>query len=135
MAGYKQAILLNPGHAEAHNNLATALLALGRIQDAVERYCQALLLQPDYAEALNNLAVALIAQGRIADGGAVLRTRHRPRTRPCRYSLQSRHRTRIAGQERMKPRTRYRHAILLKPDYAEAHNNLGNLLAAQNNTA
>ena len=68
VTGYERAILLNPNHAEAHNNLATALLALGRTQDAVERFCQALSLQPDYSDALNNLAVALIAQGRIADG-------------------------------------------------------------------
>ncbi len=133
VAGYERAILLNPGHAEAHNNLATALLAAGRIQDAVERYCQALLLQPDYADALNNLAVALIAQGRIADG--VLCYERAIALEPGRADIHYNLGIALASLGKTdEAAERYRHAILLKPDYAEAHNNLGNLLAAQNNS-
>ena len=134
VAGYEHAILLNPDHAEAHNNLATALFALGRTQDAVERYCQALSLQPDYADALNNLAVALIAQGRLADG--VLCYERAITLNPGRADIHYNLAIALAAQGRTDDAaTRYRHAILLKPDYAEAHNNLGNLLAAQNNPA
>ena len=134
VAGYEHAIRLNPDRAEAHNNLATALLTLGRTQDAVERYCQALSLQPDYADALNNLAVALIAQGRLADGVLCYERAIalNPGCADTHYNLgialASLGRTDDAAM-------RYRHAILLKPDYTEAHNNLGNLLTAQNNSA
>jgi tetratricopeptide (TPR) repeat protein len=134
VAGYERAILLNPNHAEAHNNMATALLALGRTQEAVERYCQALALQPDYADALNNLAVALIAQGRVADG--VLCYERAIVLNPGRADTHYNLGIALASQGKTdEAATRYRHAILLKPDYAEAHNNLGNLLAAQNNSA
>jgi len=131
--GYERAILLNPECAEAHNNLATALLALGRTQDAVERYCQALSLKPDYPEALNNLALALVAQGRAADG--VLCYERALTLNPASADIHYNLGIALASLGRTDDAaTRYRHAILLKPDYAEAHNNLGNLLAAQNNT-
>lgn len=133
VAGYEHTILLNPDFAEAHNNLATAHLALGRTQDAVEGYCRALMLKPDYPEALNNLALALVAQGRIADG--VLCYERAITLDPGRADIHYNLGIALASQGRTDDAAkRYRHAILLRPDYAEAHNNLGNLLAAQNNS-
>jgi tetratricopeptide (TPR) repeat protein len=133
VAGYEQTIFLNPDHAEAHNNLATAIVGLGRIQDAVELYCKALSLKPDYAEALNNLAVALIAQGRIADG--VPCYERAIALDPGRADIHYNLGIALASQGKAdEAAASYRHAIALKPEYAEAHNNLGNLLVAQNNS-
>jgi Flp pilus assembly protein TadD len=130
---YERAILLNPNYAEAHNNLATALLALGRTQDAVERCCLALSLKPDYADALNNLALALIAQGRTSDG--VLCYERAIVLNPGRADTHYNLGIALASQGKTDDAaTHYRHAILLRPDYAQAHNNFGNLLAAQNNS-
>lgn len=55
---------LQPDSAAAHYNLATALSALGRLQEAVEHYQHALGLRPDYALAHNNLGGVLLSVGR-----------------------------------------------------------------------
>lgn len=133
IAGYERAILAKPDYAEAHNNLATALLAEGRLEDAVARYRRALLLKPDYAEAHSNLAGALIMQGRFADG--VPCYERAIALNPGRADIHYNLGIALATQGRTDDAAeRYRHALALRPDYAEAHNNLGNLLAARNNT-
>ena len=55
---------LDPGYAEAHNNLGNALQDLGRLTEAEAAYRQALHLRPDYIDALHHLGNALGAQGR-----------------------------------------------------------------------
>ena len=64
IAHYEQALRIKPDDAEAHNNLAVALLQTGRINEAIAQFEQALQLKPDYAEAHVNLAVALENTGR-----------------------------------------------------------------------
>jgi spermidine synthase len=65
---YEQALRLKPDYAEAHCNLAVALLVLGKGREAVEHFGQALRIKPDYPEAQNNLAW-LMATRTPAEGG------------------------------------------------------------------
>ena len=51
----------------AQNNLGTALLQAGQIEEAIRHYEQALRIDPDYAEAHNNLGVALTDQGKVTE--------------------------------------------------------------------
>jgi predicted O-linked N-acetylglucosamine transferase (SPINDLY family) len=60
---YRQALLHRPNNAEAHNNLANALMEQGQLDDAVKHYRNALFIKPNFAEALNNLGTSLQKQG------------------------------------------------------------------------
>ena len=48
---------MNPGYAEAHNNLGVALQDLGRLDEAESSYKQAIALKPGYAEAHQHLSL------------------------------------------------------------------------------
>ncbi len=48
----------------AENNLAGALVRLGRLDEAIEHYDKALTIRPDYAEAHANLGLTLLRRGR-----------------------------------------------------------------------
>ena len=52
---YRHAIKLDPGDAEAHNNLGVALRNTNSLDEAEASYKQALTLRPGYPEAHNNL--------------------------------------------------------------------------------
>ena len=100
-----------------------------RIPEAVACYRRALELKPDYAEAHNNLGIALKEQGS---------WRKRPPATAgpgaqaglCRGPQQPGQR--LEGPGKLDEAVAcYRRALELKPDYAEAHNNLGNALNDQ----
>ena len=55
---------MNPGLAEAHNNLGNALGSEGRTAEAIEQFEQALRIEPGFAEAHNNLGNLLNVAGR-----------------------------------------------------------------------
>src|SRR5665213_2398132 len=131
MQSYERALLLNPAHLEALNNLGVALLAQGRAEEAAARYRQALLLSPRYTDAHNNLAVALAAQGRFLE--ASISYERALRLNPAHAGVHYNLGLALAALGRTgEAEAHYRRALALKPDYAEAHNNLGNLLAARN---
>jgi Flp pilus assembly protein TadD len=54
-AHYLEALRLNPGYAEAHNNLAILYARDGRLEQAREHWETALRLKPDYEDARRNL--------------------------------------------------------------------------------
>ena len=56
---YHQALRINPAHAEALNNLGSALLAESRHEEAIGAFRKAVTLQPESALALSNLGHAL----------------------------------------------------------------------------
>ena len=62
---YQQALLRRPNYADAHNNLAVALVSLGKVDDALTHFERALELKPTSAESHNNLGSWLAAQGRM----------------------------------------------------------------------
>ena len=57
IGGYRKALALDPDFAEAHNNLAVALLETGKDEDAQHHLEHALALDPDYVDAHRNLAL------------------------------------------------------------------------------
>ena len=59
IAAARQALGLNPGYAEAYNNIAAAHAALAEWDEAIAAAEQALRLKPDFPLARNNLAWAL----------------------------------------------------------------------------
>src|ERR1017187_3331932 len=54
-------------YAQGHYEVGTALLAMGRNQEAIDEYYQALRIMPDYGEPHNNLGVAFDRLGRAAE--------------------------------------------------------------------
>ena len=123
-----KAVAIKPDDADAHANLALALQALGRLDDAVVSYRKALALKPDHAEALFNLGNAQKDLRHFQEAAESYRKvarsgpRSPPRTatsEPCSPSW--------GGSRRPWPATAG--PFVLKPDDAEAHNNLGTALA------
>ncbi|MGA2796896.1 MAG: tetratricopeptide repeat protein [Thermoguttaceae bacterium] len=60
---YQAVLEKNPACWMAHNNLAAALINIGRLQEAIEHCGQAIRLKSDYAKAYNNLGIALVKMG------------------------------------------------------------------------
>ena len=111
----RRAVALKPAYAEAHNNLGYALLELGQSEEAIACLREAVRLKADYAEAHANLGMALARAGTraLANYRAVddLVLKEQGKLAEAYASLSE--------------------AVRLKPDYAEAHNNLGLVLTEQ----
>jgi tetratricopeptide (TPR) repeat protein len=114
--------------AVTESNLAVALQADGRIDDAVTHYERAVALQPDYAPAYNNLGTALRAKGRLPDAVAAyeralsLRAEYPEAHYNLANVLTDEGRTKEAAQH-------FRVALQAMPGSADVHNNLGIALA------
>ncbi len=61
IAEYEIALRIEPGHADAHNNLGNCLARAGRMAEAMMEYRSALRIRPNHADAHNNLGNALAA--------------------------------------------------------------------------
>lgn len=125
------AMAINPQAAPFHGNYATALQALGRLDEAQTHYQEAVRLDPDYADAHNNLGVLLEKRARQRDAIAAYRAalKARPDFAEAHQNLGQLLRATGAIDEAI---THLREAIRLRPDYAEAHRGLGIALGRQN---
>ncbi len=65
---YRRTLELEPGHADAHNNLANVYREIGELENAIAHYRRALRSRPGHALARFNLGRALIEQGRVTEG-------------------------------------------------------------------
>ncbi len=61
---FKQAIRIDPDHAEAHYNLGTAYGKSGMYKDAIEAFKQAIRINPDFTQAHYNLGVVYGESGK-----------------------------------------------------------------------
>jgi protein O-GlcNAc transferase len=68
-----KAVAIAPNSAEAHYNLGTAVMKLGRAEQAVACFEKSLALAPGNYDVLNNLAVALTAADRLAEAEEMAR--------------------------------------------------------------
>jgi len=136
IADYEAALQLKPDYAQAHSNLASALLHIpGRAQDAIGQYEVALRLRPDSAELHGNLGTALLQiPGRLADAIVQYETalRMKPDSAEAHFNL--------AGALSQAGRLaeaipEYETALRLQPDYVEAHFNLANALGQSGRVA
>ena len=117
--------------AITETNLAVALHADGRLDEAARHYQRAIEIQPDYAPAYNNLGVMQRAAGRVDDAIATYeRALQLKGDYPdAHYNLAN------ALLEKNRPNEAAEHfntALKSIPDSAGARNNLGIALAAQN---
>jgi len=72
-AAFGAALAVEPGFADARNNLGAAHEALGQTENAEAAYRDALGLRPDYAEAACNLGRMLLRLGRPGESAAASR--------------------------------------------------------------
>jgi superkiller protein 3 len=127
---YEHAVNANPT-AEALFNLAEAYLYHYDRARAIDAYRRALVIRPDYLPCANNLGKALLDSGDAEGAVKVLRDevdKGGGGDAELVYNL--------AVAEARKGDSdaavdAYRKAISLRPDYAEAHNNLGVLLGSR----
>jgi tetratricopeptide (TPR) repeat protein len=111
----------------AHANLAEALTALGRHEEALGHYEAAARMQPESASAQTHWGVGLAALGDHASARARYDRALQldPTHAPAHFNLGAL----LAAQGRVdEAAARYHEALRLRPDYAKAHSNLGLLL-------
>jgi tetratricopeptide (TPR) repeat protein len=116
--------------AVTENNLATALQAEGRIDEAADHYRRAIALEPEYAPAYNNLGTALRAAGRYDDAIAAYEEalRRRADYPEAQYNLAN---ALTAAGRPGDAAEHFRVALHAIPGAADVHNNLGIALMAQ----
>jgi tetratricopeptide (TPR) repeat protein len=130
-AAYRDALRLQPGDPEAHNNLGVVLCdGLHEYEEAETAFRDALRLRPDYPMAHTNLGVALGNQGRYREAEAAYR--EALRLQPDLPLAHSDLGKALSDQSRYKEAVvACREALRLQPDLPEAHNNLGAALIHQ----
>ena len=125
----RTAIGRRPDVAVFHYNLAEALSALNRADEAVAAYGRAVELDPDYFEAHSNLGNALNAAGRFAEAEAACR--RALALRPDAVNPLNNLGNAVRGLGRpAEAADLYRRAIAGRPDFAEATNNLAMCLCS-----
>ena len=122
-----EALRLNPGYAEAHNNMGGVLQRRGRFEAAIAEHEQAFRLNPDLVEARYNVGVCDQALGRMEDARRQYAEaiRLQPDYPAPHYNLA----TVFAATGRYdEAAAEYRETIRLTPDAAAAHDGLGDVL-------
>jgi len=103
IAAYERSLHLDPNYLQAHTNVGVILRERGRLDEAIVHYRAAVKIDPTATNSLFNLSNALRAQ---SESSAAAQGRSREQ--------------RVAEIVAL-----YQEAIRLKPDYYEAHTNLG----------
>ena len=116
--------------AVSENNIAVALQAEGRADEAVAHYQRAAELRPDYAPAMNNLGSALRAAGRVDEAVATYERAlaNHADFPDAHYNLANALTDAGRGLEAIK---HFEIALAAMPDSADVHNNLGIAFVAQ----
>jgi tetratricopeptide (TPR) repeat protein/SAM-dependent methyltransferase len=124
-----RALAVDGGVPDCHYNMAFALQALGRTDEAVRHYRDAVRLKPDYADAHTNLGNALTQLGRHGDAATCYeRVIALKPSAEAHYNLANT----LAHLRRLDDAvSHFQRALALKPDLVGAHNNLANALVAQ----
>lgn len=124
---YRRAVRRTPDHADSFAQMASCLVAEGRLDEAIEAFQQAVAIRPDLISAHNNLGNALKDKGRLDEAAEAYRqtVRLNPTYASGYYNLG----IVLAEQDKLEEaREAYLKAIDLKPDLDIAYNNLGNCL-------
>lgn len=124
-----RAIRFAPKNAEAHQDLATALLSLGRIDEAIAAYRDAINLRDDFAEAHANLGIALGLRNQYGD--SINAFRRALELRPDAPEVHDGLGVALRSDGQVEAAVEsHRRAIQLRGDFAAAHFNLGLALSA-----
>jgi Flp pilus assembly protein TadD len=119
-----------PDNARARNNLGSALVREGQLDEALPHFKRAIALAPGYPDPLNNLGALLYRKDQPSEAIEWCRKALQvaPDMTDAHYNLAlALHRT-----ERLNEAEReYRAVLRLAPEHVAAHNNLGLLLASR----
>jgi protein O-mannosyl-transferase len=127
MALYRRALELKSDYADAHYNLANALVRSGNRQEALEQFNRSLELRPGFPDAENNLANLLKVMGQPEQ--AVVHLKRAVRMEPDDAEIQNNLGTALlAAGDADRAIEPYEQAIRLQPDGAIYHCNLAKAL-------
>jgi tetratricopeptide (TPR) repeat protein len=126
---FRRALEVTKNNYVALNNLSTALLQQGRLEEAIQHSRQALQVRPNFAAAHDNLGNALFQSGDVPKAIEHLRqaVQLKPDAALPHYNLGLALKQTGRLQEAIE---QYEQALRLDPGYADAHNNLAVALAA-----
>jgi tetratricopeptide (TPR) repeat protein len=131
---YRKAIQLNPRYGEAYRHLGLALSALGNYTEAVSCYQEAQRLATSVAASATPASVGVRARSREPrpnEETATLPPSEHALVEATRYNRQA---IEFAQQGRLDESVHaFQHALRLRPDFPEAHSNLGNVYLYQEN--
>lgn len=127
---FTRTLAVTQNNALAHNNLGTALAALGRRDEALLQYAEAVRLQPADPVMRNNYGAALAKAGQV-----VAAVEHYLAALEAKPDFDEAHNNLGAAFVALgrldEAVAHFRAALAARPNYAEAHNNLGGALAMQ----
>jgi tetratricopeptide (TPR) repeat protein len=133
MEHYRMSLRLKSDQVEAHINLGSALMKLGRLEDARGQFGAAIKANPANGMAYYNLGLVLEEEGKSAD--AQKQYRQAIAVRPDYAEPHNNLGAGLQAQGNMAgAQAEFEQALRLEPDYARARNNLGLALAAQGRT-
>jgi protein O-GlcNAc transferase len=131
---YRQAVALEPGHADALHMLGIIAFQLGLGEVAIEAIGRALAARNPFPEAQGNLGTVFQSLGRLAEAEDAFRSAiaQSPKIAAFHFNLGNL----LTEQGRAGAAAEaYREAIRLQPEYPEAYSNLGRVLRDQDDLA
>jgi len=125
---YERALATDPKHAKAHNNLALALLDLGRLDEAAQHFDASLVIEPR-AEIYSDLGFTLARMGKTDEAFTAYREALAldPECASAHLNMAV---TYVQGGKLAEAEAHYRKALPGRPT-AETHNGLGYVLGRQ----
>jgi tetratricopeptide (TPR) repeat protein len=128
---YSSALKLDPGLAEAHNNLGVLMLTRGRTAEGIRELREALRLNPDDMETEHNLALGLNQQQDWREAAELfaktLQRRQDDANAHYQFAIALAH-----LQSTREAMSRFASALLIQPDFANALDGLAWILATAN---
>jgi protein O-GlcNAc transferase len=120
---YNHALLIQPNYSKAHFNLGGVLHEIGKLDDSIKSYESSIAIDPDYPEAHNNLGNV---QRELGDYINAIKSYENALANNNDY-IEARYSLAITLQQigNLESIRHFEKIITLKPDFAEAHNNLG----------
>jgi protein O-mannosyl-transferase len=124
---FRHALAVTEDNPFSRNNLGTALMEQGQMDEAISQFQQALHLKPEAAMAHYNLGTALAKAGQTQEAIGQLREaiRLEPDNVHARNNLG---RALVKAGQLDEAISQFQQALRLQPDYAQAHYNLGTAL-------
>ena len=130
---YEDALRVDPGLAAAHFNLGCVHLQAGRLAEAVDRFEQALKIDPNYVEAHASVGSALLLEGRTDE--ALTHYETALRLDPSANARKNLGVALFFVRRLPEAVAQLEEAVRLEPDFAKAHEFLGDALSAQGRKA
>ena len=120
---FEHSINVTSNNSLAHNNLGSAFMRQGKIQEAIAHFTEALRISPHHPEFHYNLGVVLQGQGKLQE--AMIHFAEAVRIKPDYAIAHNNLGVGLIVQGKVQEAiTHFAKAVQAKPDYAEAHINL-----------